>query len=92
MEFKQIQAFGHYFCSVIEQIGHIYQIIGVRDPQLEARLVSMGIYEGKWIKIHRKAPMGGAYYLEVDGCHYAFREDEVNALDLRELEKGEQYV
>jgi len=67
------------------QVGNTYIIERITDPLLEARLVSMGIFPGKQIKVIAQSLWGGAYYLEVEACRYAFREDEVGAMQLSKV-------
>ncbi|MBK6544261.1 MAG: ferrous iron transport protein A [Saprospiraceae bacterium] len=63
-----------------------FQIISFKDPVLAARLITLGIYPGKTLKIIRKAMFGGAYYIEVDQCHFALRENEIQQMELRATE------
>lgn len=62
-----------------------YLILGFKDPYLAARLISLGIYPGKELVIKRKALLGGAFYVEVDSCNFALREDEFFGLELKQL-------
>jgi ferrous iron transport protein A len=62
-----------------------YQITGFKDDTLAARLISIGIYPGKKMRIIRKALFGGAYFIEIEGSHYALRENEMNLISKVEL-------
>lgn len=62
-----------------------FLILGFKDPSLAARLIALGIYPGKELEIKRKALLGGAFYVEVDCCHFALREDELFGLELKQL-------
>lgn len=53
-----------------------YLILQLLDPKLAIRLISIGIYPGKIIKLHRKAPWGGSYYVQVDQSFFALRKNE----------------
>lgn len=55
---------------------------------LAARLITIGIYPGKRIKIIRKALFGGAYYIDINGSHYAIREKEMDLITKVEIEEG----
>ena len=63
-----------------------FQITGFKDPILAARLISIGIYPGRTMHIIRKALFGGAYYIEIDGSHYALRESEMELITKIERE------
>lgn len=65
-----------------------FQITGFKDPILAARLITIGIYPGKTIKIIRKVMFGGAYYIEIEGSHYALREQEMEQITKVALEEG----
>lgn len=65
-----------------------FLILGFKDPFLAARLIALGIYPGKELEIKRKALLGGAFYVEVDCCHFALREDELFGLELKQLTDG----
>lgn len=65
-----------------------FQITGITDPILAARLISLGIYPGKTMRIIRKALFGGAYYIEIDGSHFALREDEMKQISKVEIVEG----
>ncbi len=62
-----------------------FQITGFKDPILAARLISIGIYPGRTMRIIRKALFGGAYYIEIDGSHYALRESEMELITKIEI-------
>jgi ferrous iron transport protein A len=62
-----------------------FQITGFKNPVLAARLISIGIYPGKKVTIIRKALFGGAYYIEIDGSHYALRESEMELITKVEI-------
>lgn len=62
-----------------------FLILGFKDPFLAARLIALGIYPGKELEIKRKALLGGAFYVEVDCCHFALREDELLGLELKQI-------
>jgi Fe2+ transport system protein FeoA len=66
-----------------------FQITGFKDPVLAARLITIGIYPGKTMSITRKALFGGAYYIEIEGSHYALREKEMDQIIKVELEENE---
>jgi Fe2+ transport system protein FeoA len=63
-----------------------FQITGFKDPVLAARLITIGIYPGRILKIIRKALFGGAYYIEIEGSHYALREKEMELIEMVEIE------
>ena len=65
-----------------------FRITGFKDPILAARLITIGIYPGKQMSIIRKGLFGGAYYIEIEGSHYALREHEMELIIKVELEEG----
>ncbi len=78
-----------YICPEMQpEADHSYKIMGFTDLDLGARLISIGIYPGKIIEIKREAWMGGAYYVSVDGIHYALREQEMNKILLEPFSKN----
>ncbi len=62
-----------------------FLILGFKNPFLAARLIALGIYPGKELEIKRKALLGGAFYVEVDCCRFALREDELFGLELKQI-------
>lgn len=77
-----------YICLEMQlQANHSYRITGFADLVLGARLISIGIYPGKIIEIKRMGWMGSAYYVCVDGSHYALREQEIRKIELEPLAK-----
>ncbi|HEX5624669.1 MAG TPA: FeoA family protein [Saprospiraceae bacterium] len=59
-----------------------YRITGFKDPALAARLIAMGLYPGKILRVIRKAYFGGAYYIEMDDSRFALRESEWDQINL----------
>ncbi|MBK9108453.1 MAG: ferrous iron transport protein A [Saprospiraceae bacterium] len=57
-------------------LARSFIIKGIKDPVLAARIISLGLYPGRTLHVWRKSPWGGAFYVSVDRCHFALREDE----------------
>jgi len=58
----------------------IQQIISIKDPELSVRFFTIGIYPGKFIELIRRAPFGGAYFVQVDHVFFVLRRKEWEAL------------
>ncbi|MEP7196198.1 MAG: FeoA family protein [Saprospiraceae bacterium] len=61
----------------------IQQIVKIKDPELAVRFFTLGIYPGKFIELIRKAPFGGAYFVQVDQTFFLLRKKEWEALETK---------
>ncbi|MCC6816955.1 MAG: ferrous iron transport protein A [Saprospiraceae bacterium] len=59
------------------------EIISIKNPEIAVRFFTIGIYPGKFVKILRKAPFGGAYYIQVDQSYFVLRKSEWEALETK---------
>lgn len=50
------------------------------DDASGSKLVSVGILPGSSVELVRKAPLGGGWYVKVDGQTFALRQAEANAI------------
>jgi Fe2+ transport system protein FeoA len=59
------------------------EIIKINDPDLAVRFFTLGIYPGKFVEIIRRAPFGGAYFVQVDQSFFVLRPQEWSALETK---------
>jgi Fe2+ transport system protein FeoA len=57
-------------------------IIGFSDEKIAQKLLSMGIMLGNQIKLIRKSPFGGVFYVKIDGVNIALRENELKGIEV----------
>jgi len=50
------------------------------DDSSGSKLVSVGILPGSFVELVRKAPLGGAWYVIVDGQTFALRQEEATSI------------
>ncbi|NOT36894.1 MAG: ferrous iron transport protein A [Saprospiraceae bacterium] len=62
------------------------EIIRITDPELAVRFFTLGIYPGKFIEIIRRAPFGGALYVQVDQSFFVLRKKEWEALETKPVQ------
>lgn len=72
--------------------NHSAQVLGEKqagviadflDPEIAARLMSMGLLPGTHVYIVRKSPFAGAYYINANGRLIALRRSEANQIVLK---------
>ncbi len=66
--------------------GKSYKIRKIADHATSVKLVCMGIIPGKVIRLIRRAPLGGAYYISCDDKRLGISAAELNRLDLVEVD------
>ena len=54
------------------------------DDALSCKLLTLGILPDAKIRLVRKAPFGGAYYLKLNGHNIAVRENEAASIIIKE--------
>ena len=62
------------------EYGEIYTIKEINDFNLIQKFLNVGILPESKIEFIRKSPLGGTYFLKVDGNIIALRNSEVEAL------------
>ncbi len=60
-----------------QEVGIVLQF---NNPQIACKLMAMGMLPGSIIKVMRKAPLGGGFYLKVNGHGMALRVNEAAAV------------
>lgn len=73
-------------------MGQQYKILSIKDPDLAARMISLGICPGKTLILQRQSPMGGAFYITIENCQFALRREEFAQLELLEIEIKTQHA
>jgi ferrous iron transport protein A len=70
--------------SLVSQLkeGHSGKIQGFTDEILAGKLVTMGILPGSQVKVIRRAPFKGGFYLKIDGSNMVMREQEADSIVL----------
>ncbi|MEM6316808.1 MAG: FeoA family protein [Bacteroidota bacterium] len=58
------------------QLGQTATIRSFSDEETACKMMSMGILPGSKVKMIRKAPFGGAVYIQADNQHFAIRNKE----------------
>jgi len=53
------------------------------DEQLSCKLMTMGVLPKSEVMMVRKAPLGGAYYLRLNGLSIAVRKTEAAAIIIK---------
>ena len=71
--------------------GQMAEITGYRlgNAAYRAKLLALGMTRGVRIKILNVAPLGDPFELAVRGFHLSLRRDEVRAIKVRVVEKGD---
>lgn len=64
-------------------IGEGGIVTGFTNAEYAAHLMAMGVLPGSRIRLVRRAPFGGAVYVEVDQQHIALRDLEFSAIAIR---------
>ena len=65
------------------KVGLSAKILRIEDPEIKRKLVSLGFIEDRKLKLIRKAPLGGAYYVEINAHLYALRKQEAREVLLK---------
>lgn len=50
------------------------------NPHAGSKLLSVGILPGSLVELVRKAPLGGGWYVKVDGQTFALRQEEASSI------------
>lgn len=66
----------------VQQASTVKQIT---DCELKPKLLEMGLYSGKTVKVLFKAPFGDPIAVDVDGYVLSMRLDEASLVELEEL-------
>lgn len=56
------------------------RIKGFTDDLIASKLMAMGVLPGSVIRIIRRAPMDGGYYLQINGQNIALRVKEAESI------------
>ena len=63
--------------------GSIAVVQGFTNDQVASKLMAMGVMPGSRIKLVRKAPFGGGFYVKVDNFNLALRKEEAESIVLK---------
>ena len=69
--------------------GYYYRVGAVADKSSSIKLVCLGIVPGKVIKLIRRAPLGGGYYISCDDKRVGIASKELASLKLVEVNREE---
>lgn len=72
--------------------GRFYKIGKIRENASSVRLVCFGILPGKVIRIIRRSPFGGTYYISCDDKRLAISKEELKHLELVEVSMDENLI
>lgn len=64
------------------KIGGTGRVVRFMDTHIESKLVTIGILPNTALKLVRKAPLGGAFYVEVNAHLYALRKEEAASIEI----------
>jgi Fe2+ transport system protein FeoA len=64
--------------------GEVAKVERFADEALSCKLLTLGILPEAKIRMIRKAPFGGAYYLKLNGHNIAVRENEAASIIIKE--------
>lgn len=53
------------------------------DPQIEAKLLAMGVLPGRPLELVRRSMLGHTLYIKVDGLLIALRKEEAQCVQLK---------
>jgi len=56
------------------------RITGFTNEQLSGKFISMGILPGSFIRLVRRLPFSGSYYVQVNDSFFALRKEEAAAI------------
>jgi len=59
------------------------EITAFTNDRIAGKLMAMGVLPGSHIKLMRRAPFGGGWYVKVDDMLLALREEEVNSIEVK---------
>ncbi len=63
--------------------GSTAVVHGFTNDQVASKLMAMGVMPGSRIKLVRKAPFGGGFYVKVDNFNLALRKEEAESIVLK---------
>ena len=61
--------------------GECAQIVGVAEHAIGAKLIEMGFYPGKHVKVLFRAPFNGPFAIDAGGAVLSLREDEASLIE-----------
>lgn len=64
-------------------IGKDREVSHFTNEEMSSKLMSMGVVPGSRIRLIRKAPFGGGYYVRVDNFNLALRREEAESIVLK---------
>ena len=67
--------------------GETGVILSYSNDKVACKLLSMGVLPGKTLRLIRKAPFGGGFYLKVEEHILAIRESEASNILIVEIEE-----
>jgi len=64
-------------------IGKDREVSHFANEEMSSKLMSMGVVPGSRVRLIRKAPFGGGYYVRVDNFNLALRREEAESIVLK---------
>lgn len=65
-------------------VQHTSTVAGIRECELRPKLLEMGLYSGKPVKVLFKAPFGDPIAVDVDGYVLSMRLDEAALVEIED--------
>ena len=62
--------------------GEKAKLKSFKDSYLATKMISMGILPNSSLQLIRKFPLGGSYYIKVDGNTIAIRKSEAESIEI----------
>ncbi len=70
--------------------GRYYRVRKIGENATSVKLVCLGVMPGKVLRVIRKAPLGGGYYVSCDDKRFGISAQELARLDLIEVSVDEK--
>ena len=64
-------------------VGEVGTVCGFSRRDMASKLLVMGVLPGCQIKLIRKGPLGGSYYIAIDAHFLALRQKELLAIHVQ---------
>ena len=72
------------------KIGGLGRVIHYTDKHIESKMVTIGILPNTTLKLVRKAPLGGAFYVEGNNHIYALRKEEAATIEIELVSNNQE--
>ena len=81
---KMTQDLAHISLDQFE-ISQKGEIVYLEDNEYTAKLIDMGLFPGKWVKMLMKAPLGDPVAIDVEGYTLSLRLKEASSVFLKSV-------